>query len=53
MKNKTLSREEVYELVWSKPVTHIAKEIDFSESEIRKFVKSTIYHFPNLAIGLN
>jgi len=33
------TREELYDLVWSKPVTHIAKEYGFSDSGIRKICK--------------
>lgn len=35
----TLTREELYELVWSKPVIHIAKEYGFSDNGIRKICK--------------
>jgi len=31
-----LSRAELYELVWSKPVTHIAKELGVSDVAIKK-----------------
>lgn len=36
---KTLSRKELYDLVWSKPVTHIAKAYGFSDNGIRKICK--------------
>lgn len=36
MENKSLTRIELYNLVWTKPVTHIAKEYGFSDTAIRK-----------------
>lgn len=39
MKNKTLTRKELYELAWSKPIIHIAKEYGFSDNGIRKICK--------------
>lgn len=39
MTKMTLTREELYELVWSKPVIHIAKEYGFSDNGIRKICK--------------
>jgi hypothetical protein len=39
MKNKSLNRKQLYDLVWNKPLTHIAKEYDFSDNGIRKICK--------------
>lgn len=39
-KKTEYTREELYDLVWSKPVTHIAKEYGFSDSGIRKICKN-------------
>lgn len=38
-----LTRKELYNLVWSKPLTHIAKEYGFSDNGIRKIcIKNNI-----------
>jgi hypothetical protein len=48
MIEKTITREELYNLVWSKPVTHIAKIYGYSDSGIRKICKkNTTYHCLN------
>lgn len=39
MIKKAITRIELYDLVWSKPVTHIAKEYGFSDNGIRKICK--------------
>ncbi|MGS2739982.1 hypothetical protein [Sinomicrobium sp. M5D2P17] len=39
MDSKTITRRELYNLVWSKPITHIAKEYGFSDNGIRKICK--------------
>lgn len=44
MSNTTFTRQELYDLVWSKPVTHIAKEYGFSDNGIRKICKK--YNIP-------
>lgn len=36
MTKRTFTRKELYDLVWSKPVIHIAKEYGFSDTGIRK-----------------
>ncbi|MEX0997814.1 MAG: hypothetical protein WDZ45_12250 [Flavobacteriaceae bacterium] len=36
MKSKTFTREELYNLVWQKPLTHIAKELGYSDNGVRK-----------------
>jgi len=43
-KKTEFTREELYDLVWSKPVTHIAKEYGISDSGIRKICKN--YNIP-------
>jgi|TARA_R110002020_G_scaffold191187_1_gene390954 hypothetical protein len=47
MGNKTVTRQELYELVWSKPVTHIAKQYGFSDNGIRKICKKHTIPLPN------
>jgi len=44
MLNTTFTRQELYDLVWSKPATHIAKEYGFSDNGIRKICKK--YNIP-------
>ena len=39
MKSTTLTRKELYDLVWSKPLTHIAKEFGLSDNGVRKVCK--------------
>jgi hypothetical protein len=39
MTNKTFSREELYQLVWSKPVSKLAIELGLSTFEIRKLCR--------------
>ncbi len=53
MSNTTFTRQELYDLVWSKPVIHIAKNTVFQTTVYVRFVKSIIFHSPNLAIGLS
>lgn len=36
---KSITRKELYDLVWSKPVVHIAKDYGFSDNGIRKICK--------------
>lgn len=36
MKTKTISRKELYELVWSKPLTTLANEFSYSDNGLRK-----------------
>jgi hypothetical protein len=35
-----MTRQELYDLVWSKPMTHIAKEFGMSDVAIRKHCKN-------------
>lgn len=44
MAKTTFTRQELYDLVWSKPATHIAKEYGFSDNGIRKICKK--YNIP-------
>ncbi|MCX7547780.1 hypothetical protein OS188_07435 [Xanthomarina sp. F1114] len=39
MDNKTITRKELYDLVWSKPITHIVKDYGFSDNGFRKICK--------------
>src|SRR5690554_755714 len=48
MSNKKITRQELYDLVWSKPVTHIAKEYGFSDNGIRKICKKYNIPLPNV-----
>jgi hypothetical protein len=36
---KEFTRKELYDLVWNKPLTHIAKDYNFSDNGIRKICK--------------
>lgn len=42
---RTFSREEFYDLVWSKPITHLAKEFVLSDVAIHKVCKK--HDIPN------
>ncbi|MGV8815644.1 MAG: hypothetical protein ACOH2D_16200 [Gelidibacter sp.] len=47
MAKTTFTRQELYDLVWSKPVTHIAKDYSFSDNGIRKICKKYNIPLPN------
>ncbi|WP_417620069.1 hypothetical protein [Oceanihabitans sediminis] len=47
MAKTTFTRQELYDLVWSKPVSHIAKEYGFSDNGIRKICKKYNIPLPN------
>tara|TARA_R110000850_G_scaffold218852_3_gene344467 strand:+ start:69960 stop:71084 length:1125 start_codon:yes stop_codon:yes gene_type:complete len=43
MKTVVFTRQELYKLVWEKPLTHIAKELGYSDNGIRKvYIKHNI-----------
>ena len=46
MKN-TLSRQELYDLVWSKPMITLAKEFNLSDNGLRKICKKNDIPMPN------
>jgi hypothetical protein len=46
MSENILTRKQLYDLVWSKPVTHIAKEYGFSDNGIRKICKKNNIPLP-------
>jgi hypothetical protein len=46
--SKKISRQELYDLVWSKPMTALAKEYNISYSELRKIAKKLDITFPQL-----
>jgi hypothetical protein len=46
---RTFSREEFYDLVWSKPITHLAKEFVLSDVAIHKVCKK--HDIPNPPLG--
>lgn len=48
MKSKTITREEFYNLVWTKPVSHVAKEYGYSDMGIRKICKKHNIPLPKL-----
>jgi len=37
MKSLNLTREEIYDLVWEKPVSHLAEELGVKPSELRGY----------------
>ena len=39
MQSATLTRKELYELIWSKPITKVAKDFDVSDVWISKLRK--------------
>ena len=44
LKINTLSRKELYDHVWSKPISTLSKEFDLSELELRrKYNKRSTY----------
>lgn len=46
---RTFTREEFYELVWSKPMTHLAKEFALSDVALHKICKK--HGIPNPPLG--
>ena len=46
---RTFTREELYELVWSKPITHLAKEFGLSDVALHKICKK--HAIPNPPLG--
>jgi hypothetical protein len=44
-----LSRTEFYDLVWSKPLTHLAKELGVSDVALHKVCKK--HEIPNPPLG--
>jgi hypothetical protein len=47
--SRTLSRREFYELVWSKPMTHLAKEFALSDVALHKICRK--HDIPNPPLG--
>ena len=46
MKEKVLTRKELYDLVWSKPLTTLSKEFAISDVGLRKIcIKIQIHSF--------
>jgi hypothetical protein len=37
MKSLNLTRKEIYDLVWEKPVSHLAEELGVKPSELRDY----------------
>jgi hypothetical protein len=46
MPQLNFTREEIYEMVWAKPVSHIAEELGVKASEIRKYCRELIVPLP-------
>lgn len=46
--NKKISRQELYNLVWSKPMTALAKEYNISDNGLRKICKKLNIPLPQL-----
>ncbi len=47
--NKTFTRKELYDLIWSKPMTKLAKELNLSDNQLRKICKD--YNIPTPEMG--
>lgn len=48
MKPRTLTRQEMYDLVWSKPMTQLALEFDISDVGLRKICKAAKVPTPGI-----
>ncbi|RUA36077.1 MAG: hypothetical protein DSY77_01780 [Bacteroidetes bacterium] len=48
MSNKTFTRKQLYDLVWSKPLTKLAKEYAISDNGLRKICKKHNIPLPKL-----
>lgn len=46
-----MSRAELHELIWSKPMTEIARSMAFATSMLHRRAMPTILRAPALAIG--
>jgi hypothetical protein len=46
---RVFTREQIYELVWSKPMTHLAKEFAISDVAVHKICKK--HGIPNPPLG--
>lgn len=46
--SKKISRQELYDLVWSKPMTALAKEYNISDNGLRKICKKLDIPLPQL-----
>jgi hypothetical protein len=44
--NKNISREELYDLVWAKPMTHVAKDLGISDVMLGKLCKEQLVPKP-------
>src|SRR3546814_19586430 len=47
--SRTFTREELYELVWSKPMTHLAKDFALSDVALHKICRK--HAIPNPPLG--
>ena len=47
--SRTFTREEFYDLVWSKPMTHLAKEFVLSDVALHKICRK--HDIPNPPLG--
>ena len=48
MKPRTLTRQEMYDLVWSKPMTQLAAEFEISDVGLRKICKAAKVPTPGI-----
>ena len=48
-----MTRKELYELVWSKPMTQIGKEFGMSDQAVRKHCRKNQIPTQRRAIGLS
>ena len=51
--NKNISREELYDLVWAKPMTHVAKDLGISDVMLGKLCKEQLVPKPPSGIPPN
>ena len=50
---KNISREALYELVWSKPMTHVAKDLGISDVMLGKMCKEQLVPKPPRGYWVN
>jgi hypothetical protein len=48
MSKQLFTRKQLYELVWSKPMTQLAKEFGLSDNGLRKICKKYDIPLPNM-----
>lgn len=51
MEKLKFSREELYALVWDKPISRLSKELGIKSAELRKYCLQSDVHCLNKGIG--